>query len=256
MSNKQKKNMKTLKASKASVHESEISVGTELLREKVSQGTKKVFSQMLSHKKDLILLTDASSKTSLTSSSKISRKKSAEIINLDDTSMVDNDVDPMLSSLGSEKSADISNVVNIDPMMPSKKEKSAVSVFVPNGCEKSADIINIDAMMTSHKNLNESFSMSIDDEYDNLPLSPAGGHYFPLQSPKQVTEKEKSYYITSEEFNYTMNLLNLKVSALYKLCRYISDQQQENSKSLEKLVALDELSDYFWNVSYLMYLEV
>ncbi|RGB24592.1 hypothetical protein C1646_772847 [Rhizophagus diaphanus] len=180
---------------------------------------------MLSRKKDLILPTGASSKTSLTSSSKISRKKSAEIINLDDTSMVDNDVDPMLSSLGSEKSANISNVVNVDLMMLSEKEKSAVSVFVSSGYGKSADIININAMMTSRKNSNESFSMSIDDEYDNLPSSPVGGHYFPLQLPKQVTEKEKSY-VTSKEFNYTMNLLNSKVSALYKLCRYISDQQQ------------------------------
>ncbi|RGB42306.1 hypothetical protein C1646_751203 [Rhizophagus diaphanus] len=159
---------------------------------------------------------NASSKTSLTSSSKISRKKSAEIINLNNTSMVDNDIDSMLFSLRSEKSADISNVVNVDLMMLSEKEKPAVSIFVPSGREKLADIINIDAMMTSRKNSNE------------------------------ITEKEKSYVI-SEEFNYTMNLLNSKVSALYKLCRYISDQQQENSKSLEKLVTLDELSD-FWNM--------
>ena len=54
--------------------------------------------------------------------------------------------------------------------------------------------------------------MSIDDEYNNLPSSPAGGHYFTLQSPKHVTEKEKSY-VTSEEFNYIINLLNSKVSA-------------------------------------------
>ncbi|RGB21434.1 hypothetical protein C1646_778040 [Rhizophagus diaphanus] len=166
MSNKQKKNTKTSKASKASVHESETSVGTELLCEKVSQGTKK------------------------------------------------------------------------------RKRKSAVSDFVSSGRGKSADIINIDAMMTSRMNSNESFLMSIDDEYDNLPSSPAGGYYFPLQSLKQVTEKEKSYVIY-EKFNYTMNLLNSKVSTLYKLYRYISDQQQGNSKLLEKLVTLDELSDYF-----------
>ncbi|RGB22921.1 hypothetical protein C1646_775295 [Rhizophagus diaphanus] len=177
--------MKTSKASKVLVHMSKTSIETELLCEKVSQ---------------------------------------AEIINLDDTSMIDNDIDPMLSSLRSEKSADISNIVNVDPMMPSKKEKSAVSVFVPSGREKLADIININVMMTSRKNSNKSFLMSINDKYDNLLSSPAGRHYFPLQSPKQVTEKEKSY-ITSEEFNYTMNLLNSKVNALYKLCRYISDQQ-------------------------------
>ncbi|GBC07011.1 hypothetical protein RclHR1_00720020 [Rhizophagus clarus] len=37
---------------------------------------------------------------------------------------------------------------------------------------------------------------------------------------------------------------------MYMICRFISSQQQENSKSLNKLVALDELSDGFWNRTY------
>jgi hypothetical protein len=63
-------------------------------------------------------------------------------------------------------------------------------------------------------------------------------------------------YLTKEEFNYTMNLLDTKISSLYTLCRYISDKQQEDSKALKKLVALDDLSNDFWNVSYLMNLAV
>ena len=63
-------------------------------------------------------------------------------------------------------------------------------------------------------------------------------------------------YLTKEEFDYTMNLLDTKISSLYTLCRYISDKQQEDSKALKKLVALDDLSNDFWNVSYLMNLAV
>ena len=73
----------------------------------------------------------------------------------------------------------------------------------------------------------------------------------PLLPPHSLEEQKR--YITISKFNYSMNLLNDKISALYKLCRHISDQQQENKKSLGKLVTFDELSDEFWNVSYLTY---
>ena len=60
--------------------------------------------------------------------------------------------------------------------------------------------------------------------------------------------------LTKEEFTYAISLLDDKINALYKLCRYISDQQQKNTSSLQKLVVADELSDDFWNVSILIYL--
>jgi hypothetical protein len=50
-----------------------------------------------------------------------------------------------------------------------------------------------------------------------------------------------------------MELFNEKITSVYKLCKFIADSQQEENKSLKKLVALDELSDTFWNVSYLIY---
>ncbi len=52
-------------------------------------------------------------------------------------------------------------------------------------------------------------------------------------------------YLTKEEFNYTMNLIDSKINALYKFCKYISEWQKENTKALNRLVALDELSDNF-----------
>jgi hypothetical protein len=65
--------------------------------------------------------------------------------------------------------------------------------------------------------------------------------------PKSHDSKES--YITTNEFNYSMNLLNEKITSLYKLCRFISDQQQKNTQLLQKLVIADELTNDFWNVS-------
>ena len=39
--------------------------------------------------------------------------------------------------------------------------------------------------------------------------------------PKSHDSKES--YITTNEFNYSMNLLNEKITLLYKLCRFISN---------------------------------
>jgi len=48
-----------------------------------------------------------------------------------------------------------------------------------------------------------------------------------------------------------MDLLNAKINLIYKLVRFIGNEQQKAAKTLKKLVALDELSEGFWNVSYL-----
>ena len=48
-----------------------------------------------------------------------------------------------------------------------------------------------------------------------------------------------------------MGLVNEKINSIYKLCKFIADIQQDGKKSLQKLVAIDELSDSFWGVSYL-----
>ena len=80
----------------------------------------------------------------------------------------------------------------------------------------------------------------------------------PLPKPSDLVSKEtvigSKEPLTKEEFTYAISLLDDKINALYKLCRYISDQQQKNTSSLQKLVVADELSDDFWNVSILIYL--
>ena len=84
-----------------------------------------------------------------------------------------------------------------------------------------------------------------DDEYMNASIICGSSK----QTPYNSGDKARTY-ITTEEFNYTMGLLDAKINSVYRLCRYISDQQQQNTKSLKKLVAIDELSNDFWNVSY------
>lgn len=53
-----------------------------------------------------------------------------------------------------------------------------------------------------------------------------------------------------------MQLLDKKITSVYRLCKFISETQQVEKKSLERLIALDELTDSFWNVSYQIYLAI
>ena len=57
------------------------------------------------------------------------------------------------------------------------------------------------------------------------------------------TENER--YLMFKEFNYTTNIFDEKITSLYKLCRYISDQQQKDTQIIQRLIAIDELSDKF-----------
>src|SRR5215475_13039648 len=72
--------------------------------------------------------------------------------------------------------------------------------------------------------------MVIDDDIS----SPTEGPFklLPLENDDQP--------LTNKEFSYTMQIMDDKINSLYKLCRYISDQQETTSNSLKKLVALDE----------------
>ena len=68
----------------------------------------------------------------------------------------------------------------------------------------------------------------------------------PLPKP-HIVEGER--YLMVKEFNYAMNALDGKVNAIYKLCRYIGDQQQKSIQDTQNVAKSDVLSDDFWNVS-------
>ena len=46
-----------------------------------------------------------------------------------------------------------------------------------------------------------------------------------------------------------MNALDGKVNAIYKLCRYIGDQQQKSIQDTQNVAKSDVLNDDFWNVN-------
>jgi len=97
------------------------------------------------------------------------------------------------------------------------------------------------------------------DDYDSSQVVPVGKEFSSLRSIQRSAKSQEddndSTNLTVKEFNYTMSLVDNKINVLYKLCRFIADQQQETSTTLKKLVVADELSDNFWNVSFLAYLE-
>jgi hypothetical protein len=86
-----------------------------------------------------------------------------------------------------------------------------------------------------------------DEYFDNLENNESATSRRPSQP--LIKKSVAKAYLTKEEFDYTMKLFDTKISSIYKLCRYIGDKQNENSKDLKRLVALDELSEDFWNVS-------
>ena len=99
---------------------------------------------------------------------------------------------------------------------------------------------------TSQETSSDPFTLVIDENLLNRNTSD-------MQLDSETDDKT---YLTAKDFYYSMNLIDKKITSLYKLCRYIGEQQHKNSKALQKLVALDELSDDFWNVSYLIYFTV
>ena len=64
-------------------------------------------------------------------------------------------------------------------------------------------------------------------------------------SPPPPVDLAPVQELTIKEFNYTMKIMDDKISSIYRLCRYIGDQQREMATALKKLIALDKLSEIF-----------
>ena len=88
---------------------------------------------------------------------------------------------------------------------------------------------------------------------DDIAYEPAADGPYKLVLP---FDNKNNCVPTSEipDTYLTIQLMDDKINSLYKLCRFISDQQEKMANSLKKLVTLDELSENFWNVSYFTYL--
>lgn len=117
---------------------------------------------------------------------------------------------------------------------------------------KSVELMEIDDIIRG-----ESFDSSFDNNNQRESVA-TGVHILSSHRPSQplVNKSVAKTYLTKEEFDYSMNLLDTKITSIYKLCRYIGDKQNDHSKALKRLVVLDEISEEFWSVSNLAYLAV
>ena len=169
---------------------------------------------------------------------KRSHSKSAESASADFTSR------KMIETISSKQSTDSKKTTNTNTKVVNKLVDLT---FSDDNGESEFDIENYHGDKSStdfHNDILDDNCSNLDeiDKRDNIEDS------FEDYNPKSET------YLTKKEFDYTMELVNTKITSIYRLCKFIADIQQEEKKSLNKLVALDELSDTFWNVSYLTYL--
>jgi hypothetical protein len=118
-------------------------------------------------------------------------------------------------------------------------------VVVVDTRRKSRDPSSVE--MVDADNLNDDNPLPVSKEFSSQRSLAKSASTSTSSTP---TPQTQGPYLTTKEFNYTMTLLDNKINALYKLCRHIGDEQQENSRLISKLVAIDELSDGFWNVSF------
>jgi hypothetical protein len=96
------------------------------------------------------------------------------------------------------------------------------------------------------------FNLVVDEDImKNIVRNTSNLSNMMVDEPGDSSEDKK--YLTAKEFYYTMDLVDKKINSLYKLSKHVAEQQKQNSQLLKKLVALDELSDEFWNVRYLAF---
>ena len=104
--------------------------------------------------------------------------------------------------------------------------------------------------MVDADNLDDDNPSPVSKEFSSLRSLAKSASASTSTSSTPTSQIQAGPYLTTKDFNYTMTLIDNKINALYKLCRHIGDEQQENLRLISRLVAIDELSDGFWNVSF------
>jgi len=121
-------------------------------------------------------------------------------------------------------------------------------VVVVDTRRKSRDPSSVE--MVDADNLDDDNPSPVSKEFSSLRSLAKSASASTSTSSTPTPQTQAGPYLTTKDFNYTMTLIDNKINALYKLCRHIGDEQQENSRLISRLVAVDELSDGFWNVSF------
>src|SRR5437763_15673126 len=104
--------------------------------------------------------------------------------------------------------------------------------------------------MVDADNLNDDNPSPVSKEFSSLRSLAKSASASTSTSSTLTLQTQAGPYLTTKDFNYTITLIDNKINALYKLCRHIGDEQQENLRLISRFVAIDELSDRFWNVSF------
>ena len=115
-------------------------------------------------------------------------------------------------------------------------------VVVVDTHRKSRDPSSVE--MVDADNLDDDNPSLVSKEFSSLRSLAKSASTSTSSTPTPQTQAGP--YLTTKDFNYTMTLIDNKINALYKLCRHIGDEQQENSRLISKLVIIDELSVGFW----------
>jgi len=86
---------------------------------------------------------------------------------------------------------------------------------------------------------------------DDIAYEPAADGPYKLVLPFDnnnncvPTSEIPGTYLKKQDFNYTMQLMDDKINSLYKLCRFISDQQEKMANSLKNLWRLTSFRKIF-----------
>lgn len=193
-----------------------------------------IISLILSKKnKKETSLTEANSKSIAGTTRKRSRDKSAE-----PTSIIDTTSDFSSLKKTSDSNTRVRKFIDLNLSDNNKGSELNTEDFDNHGEKSGDDDPSYDDDYDNRNNIDDDeIHYNLDDDYN-------------AQTSKDTYSSDKTEtYITKKEFNYTMELFDSKITSIYKLCKFIADTQKEGSKSLKKLVVLDELSENFWNVS-------
>jgi hypothetical protein len=149
-----------------------------------------------------------------------------------ETSVLTNRENSLVRTAHTETSVSTTLTPSVTPISYERTSRTPTPILSPMqiDLDKEIDYYNVDDDDNEEHNDNR-------DKSDNRE---------PLPKP-HIVEGER--YLTVKEFNYAMNALDGKVNAIYKLCRYIGDQQQKSIQDTQNVAKSDVLSDDFWNVS-------
>ncbi|CAB4439153.1 unnamed protein product [Rhizophagus irregularis] len=210
---------------------SESSLGTVQLQARASRNTGNKFSQMLTHKY-------STSSSVINNTRKRTRGESAKPTSI---------LNMMTDTTFTKKTSDTRTVQNkiVDLTLGDDGHNHDNENYRNNQSEDDSHYGNSFESLDSNYSGPDGLDCNRDDIEVQVRIQQTVD---PQTNNPQINKEDITQtYITKDEFDYAMQLLDKKITSVYRLCKFISETQQVEKKSLERLIALDELTDSFWN---------